>query len=173
MTGIERLLELAEHIDACNTNVFIGNAVRDIADQIEREELERVNSQAPRVLDADGVPIEIDDTVWDARGLGPYTVHSFENGGSSVYVDEPERCGITVQHMVMPETLTHNNPEPVDSWDGIWDDKEKSACEYYGKKYSTTCLGCPAFLSTTECEKHKYDDLMRRCRALAEKEAER
>lgn len=75
---------------------------------------ERVKRPAPKVLDADGVPIKVGDTVYfvdgDARPLAVERIDA--NGGESavdlVYAGRILRC-----HSVNPEKLTHERP---DSW---------------------------------------------------------
>lgn len=75
---------------------------------------ERVKRPAPKVLDADGVPIKVGDTVYfvdgDARPLAVERIDA--NGGEPavdlVYAGQILRC-----HSVNPEKLTHERP---DSW---------------------------------------------------------
>lgn len=75
---------------------------------------ERVKRPAPKVLDADGVPIKVGDTVYfvdgDARPLAVERIDA--NGGEPavdlVYAGRILRC-----HSVNPEKLTHERP---DSW---------------------------------------------------------
>lgn len=74
----------------------------------------RVKRPAPKVLDADGVPIKVGDTVYfvdgDARPLAVERIDA--NGGEPavdlVYAGRILRC-----HSVNPEKLTHERP---DSW---------------------------------------------------------
>ena len=74
---------------------------------------ERVKRPAPKVLDADGVPIKVGDTVYFVGGAGVrYAVKDigFEPGGAFVdIIDEKVRGSL----MVNPEKLTHERP---DSW---------------------------------------------------------
>lgn len=79
----------------------------------------RVKRPAPKVLDADGVPIKVGDTVYfvdgDARPLAVERIDA--NGGEPavdlVYAGRILRC-----HSVNPEKLTHERP---DSW-RLWDE---------------------------------------------------
>lgn len=74
---------------------------------------ERVKRPAPKVLDADGVPIKVGDVVYFVGGAGVrYAVKDigFEPGGAFVdIIDENVRGSL----MVNPEKLTHERP---DSW---------------------------------------------------------
>ena len=74
---------------------------------------ERVKRPAPEILDADGVPIKVGDTVYFVDGAGVrYAVKDigFEPGGAFVdIIDEKVRGSL----MVNPEKLTHERP---DSW---------------------------------------------------------
>lgn len=79
---------------------------------------ERVERPAPKVLDADGVPIKVGDVVYFVGGAGVrYAVKDigFEPGGAFVdIIDEQVRGSL----MVSPEKLTHERP---DSW-RLWGD---------------------------------------------------
>lgn len=79
---------------------------------------ERVKRPAPKVLDADGVPIEVGDVVYFVGGAGVrYAVKDigFEPGGAFVdIIDEQVRGSL----MVSSEKLTHERP---DSW-RLWGD---------------------------------------------------
>lgn len=74
---------------------------------------ERVKRPAPKALDADGVPIKVDDVVYFVGGSGVrYAVKDigFEPDGAFVdIIDEEGRYST----MVNPEKLTHERP---DSW---------------------------------------------------------
>lgn len=74
---------------------------------------ERVERPAPKVLDADGVPIKVGDVVYFVGGSGVrYSVKDigFEPDGAFVdIIDEEGRYSM----MVNPEKLTH---ERLDSW---------------------------------------------------------
>ena len=75
---------------------------------------ERVKRPAPKVLDADGVPIKVGDTVYffdgDARPLAVERIYA--NGGEPA-VDLVYAGRILRRHSVNPEKLTHERP---DSW---------------------------------------------------------
>ena len=75
---------------------------------------ERVKRPAPEVLDADGVPIKVGDTVYfvdgDARAL---TVECIDANGGEPAVDLVYAGQILRWHSANPEKLTHERP---DSW---------------------------------------------------------
>lgn len=75
---------------------------------------ERVNRPAPKVLDADGVPIKVDDTVYFVDGdARPLTVERIDANGGEPTVDLVYAGQILRWHSVNPEKLTHERP---DSW---------------------------------------------------------
>lgn len=79
---------------------------------------ERVKRPAPKVLDADGVPIKVGDVVYFVGGAGVrYAVKDigFEPGGAFVDIIDEQVRGLL---MVSPEKLTHERP---DSW-RLWGD---------------------------------------------------
>lgn len=136
------------------------------------EPFERVKRPAPKVLDADGVEIKVGDTVY---GVGR-SQHSFDvidphhidpEVGETFSVrcydrDEHEECHCK------PKLLTHVQP---DSWERLEKDAKKGNCEYLGRSQSS-CDGC--YLNgKSACDEYVRIDLIRRAKALAEKEAER
>lgn len=137
----------------------------------------RVKRPAPKVLDADGVEIKVGDTVY---GVGR-SQHSFDvidphhidpDVGEAFSVrcydrDEHEECHCK------PKLLTHTRP---DSWERLERDAEKSICDYFGSSSSPGSLcedGCPGLNSPVSCGVLMKLDLIRRAKALAEKEAAR
>lgn len=75
---------------------------------------ERVKRPAPKVLDADGVPIKVGDTVYFADGdARPLTVERIDANGGEPAVDLVYAGQILRWHSVNPEKLTHERP---DSW---------------------------------------------------------
>lgn len=133
----------------------------------------RVKRPAPKVLDADGVEIKVGDTVWSTIGERcgqdvPHEVKGFDKYG----------CVLLEMHNETstgwrPEYLTHNRP---DSWERLERDAEKSICDYFGSSSSPDSLcedGCPGLNSPVSCGVLMKLDLIRRAKALAEKEAAR
>ena len=75
---------------------------------------ERVKRPAPEVLDADGVPIKVGDTVYFVDGEArPLTVERIDANGGEPAVDLVYAGQILRWHSVKPEKLTHERP---DSW---------------------------------------------------------
>lgn len=128
-----------------------------------------VKRPAPKVLDADGVEIKLGDTVYDTKGEGHIV--------KEVYFDDDEshehtvwfgefKSGIPVVYIA--DQLTHTRP---DSWERLEEDAEKGNCEYLGRSQSS-CDGC--YLNgKSACDEYVRIDLIRRAKALAEKEAAR
>lgn len=129
----------------------------------------RVKRPVPKVLDADGVEIKLGDTVYDTKGEGHIV--------KEVYFDDDEshehtvwfgefKSGIPVVYIA--DQLTHTRP---DSWERLEEDAEKGNCEYLGRSQSS-CDGC--YLNgKSACDEYVRIDLIRRAKALAEKEAGR
>lgn len=68
-------------------------------------------------------------------------------------------------------------PEPPDSWERLEEDAKKGSCEYFGCD-ANGCHGCPAYDWNTArggsgCGNAKMCDLVRRAKAIAEKEEAR
>lgn len=75
---------------------------------------ERVKHPAPKVLDADGVPIKVGDTVYFVDGdARPLTVERIDANGGEPAVDLVYAGQILRWHSANPEKLTH---ERSDSW---------------------------------------------------------
>lgn len=80
---------------------------------------ERVKRPAPKVLDADGVPIKVDDTVYFVDGdARPLTVERIDANGGEPAVDLVYAGQTLRWYSVNPEKLTHERP---DSW-RLWGD---------------------------------------------------
>lgn len=75
---------------------------------------ERVKRPAPEVLDADGVPIKVGDTVYFVdKDDGALTVECIDVSGEKPVVDLVYSDERGTWHLVDPEKLTHERP---DSW---------------------------------------------------------
>lgn len=137
-----------------------------------------VKRPAPKVLDADGVEIKVGDTVW--AKYQPDTpkdrvvkaiVEAVD--GDTVKVRSEYLTGLEFVETVHCSLLTHNEP---DSWERLERDAEKSICDYFGSSSSPDSLcedGCPGLNSPVSCGVLMKLDLIRRAKALAEKEAAR
>lgn len=144
-------------------------------------------------VDADGVPIEVGDTVYDVEGNG-HTVYAIDDcdepdvaGGYTV--DCHERSEFGCQLLRAPDGLTHKRPvvsqkdvdsadkgvcpsesADADSWEKLEEDAPKATlfncCDYFGK---VGCRQCPAAAcpSSVECAQMAVEDIVRRAKALA------
>ena len=110
-------------------------------------------------LAADGKPLEVGQTVYHIADGKEYTVEKLFKYGAMVTHD-----GITGGRC-RAEYLTHERPE---SWERLEDDAEKDPCGYFGFDGEEICGKCPA--SGKNCEQTMALDLVRRARALAERE---
>lgn len=135
------------------------------------------------VMDADGVPIKAGDTVYLLPGewCDKFPCHGFHGGeelevfadGEASHVpggvqcrEKEKRLGFRGTCYPKPSQLTHTKPE-IDSWERIDEDAGKDRCSYFGAKYQD-CGRCTQL--ATSCSISKCRDLVRRCRALAERE---
>lgn len=123
---------------------------------------------------ADGEPLEVGQTVWDENGA-EYVV--CEVGPQSVTVEYWNE-GIAAHGSIAPSKLTHIKPEPPDTWERIEADCSKADVEYCDK-YGLLDPSCNADEGEA-AERHCIDcgctcgekmarDLVRRCKALAER----
>lgn len=129
---------------------------------------ERVKRPAPKVLDADGVPVEVGDEVWSTNDSG-LVDHPF---GFIVTEVEPHLIhgeGIGV----LPSQVSHRRPEPPDTWERLTAEVEAcdgSACQYFKKDHDPknhSCEGCKAAESGKDCLVLAVDDVLRRAKRLA------
>lgn len=121
------------------------------------------------VLDADGVPIKEGDTVWPKY---PYEEPDRQvESAEVVYVHRLGRIdiqakyatGMSFRQQVDAKQLTHTKPEPRDSWERIEEDKGLNPFDYCKK------VGHKLW-TFDNAEEVKASDLVRRCKALAERE---
>lgn len=134
---------------------------------------ERVKRPAPKVLDADGVEIHVGETLYGiGREQHKYEVinpHYIVAEAGEVFTCLCYDCDDGEECHCRPEMLTHTRP---DSWERLERDADNGPCGYFdfnGKE----CTGCPAFGSGKPCISAVCTDLVRRAKALAEKEAGR
>ena len=82
----------------------------------------------PKVLDADGAPINVGDTVYFALGRGrAYTVERIDATGGDHSVDIVKAEDGCPMYSVNPENLTHERP---DSWERIEEDAKLAPRAY-------------------------------------------
>ena len=114
------------------------------------------------VLAADGKPLREGETVWHKQTGRAATVKGFDR-----LLGEP--CAVIdfagIEQRVRGKLLTHERP---DSWERLEEDAEKDPCGYFGFDGEETCGKCPA--SGKNCEQTMARDIVRRAKALAERE---
>ena len=121
------------------------------------------------VPSADGKPLREGDTVWDEDSGDRLIVVAIEDGGHTIacrYADLGDSA-IPTHGLWSPCNLTHERP---DSWERLEEDADKEACEYFAHM-PCGCETSEMLDETVEnCNAAKARDLVRRCRALAERE---
>lgn len=86
----------------------------DMSGMLHGSYCERVKRPAPKVLDADGAPIKVGDTVYFVDGdARPLIVECIDANGGEPAVDLVYAGQILRWHSANPEKLTHERP---DSW---------------------------------------------------------
>lgn len=119
---------------------------------------ERVKRPTPKVLDADGVPIEVGDTVYGDDETSPLTVvRLFKDATGATLVDcVGSACSIGTYYTVAPSRLTHERP---DSWERIEEDAKLAPRAYLEARGMNP--------EKTERVASMMADLVRRAKALA------
>lgn len=124
---------------------------------------ERVKRPEPEVLDADGVPIRVGDTVW-AVGQhvvkGPLNVTAVEPGVVSYETDD----GRHGMYFTIGD-ITHKEH---DSLERIEADAKLDVCDYYEGRDDHKCDGCHGAYCF-ECKHEMTLDLLRRQREVLER----
>lgn len=127
---------------------------------------ERVKRPAPEALDADGVPINVGDTVY-CNGEDKQLMVSHIIDSTKVALFD----GHFSYFRVKPSRLSHKRP---DSWNRLLEDLDKGAvaaegsaelycCDYFG---ADDCEACPASEVPFLCGKASFKDVADRIRAL-------
>lgn len=111
------------------------------------------------VLAADGKPLREGGTVWSVDSGIRYTVEKTTD--ELIPIKCRSEMGTTVS--LYPSQLTHERP---DSWERLEEDAKKGVCKYFDQ--SDGCGSCPHYPS--ECHTDKARDIVRRAKALAERE---
>ena len=115
---------------------------------------------APKVLAADGEPLEVGQAVWDVDGHGPLVVMALPSKGEQLVV--LDNGGTNFYRY--SEKLTHERP---DSWERLEEDAEgirRDIAMHLGD-YSQSDFEEPG-----DSVQSRVVDLVRRCKALAERE---
>lgn len=127
----------------------------------------------PEVLDADGVPINVGDTVYFVDDAEAFDVLGVESDGDeNVHIGRKDKT--STDAWVSPSDLTHNQP---DSLERIEADAMKELWHYWGCS-GAICAECPALIDgktpkghyhTDSCEYARVLDLLRRQREVLER----
>lgn len=133
---------------------------------------DKVEPPAPAVLAADDEPLEVGQTVYEVgENYPPFVVGRLPEPGAyrSVRVVYPSGAFTFLD----PERLTHTKPEPPDSWERIEEDADALVdAEINGEgSYNAANAYCNRRgLGEGTSFVLMAQDLVRRCRALAERE---
>lgn len=123
---------------------------------------ERVKRPTPKVLGADGVPIEVGDTVYCDDDPRPLRVIHISDSINVTTIDDH-----AAYYTVKPPRLTHERP---DSWEKLEKDARETACNYAPAPRNEdgliTCDGCP-FQKSESCSNEMMIDLVERAKKLA------
>lgn len=115
------------------------------------------------VLDADGAPIREGDTVWFKTSGREMRVDKIEHRPESIWPEGFWALEIfadgSTSNAAPVDVLTHTKPEPPESWERIEEDAGCTATKYNERRGT---------IFTTKQQVAR--DLVRRCRALAERE---
>ena len=151
-------------------NFGVGGRVSICSDKGSHVRLpngERVKRPAPKVLDADGVEIKVGDTVWHKDGtmLRVDGFGGIEDGETIVNVHVIR--GAVPWMAARSLSLTHVQP---DSWERLKDDATMSPWSYCDKYGLVAGISNDEYFPATVAF---ATNLVRRAKALAEKEAEK
>jgi len=136
----------------------------------------RLKRPAPKVLDADGVEIYEGRIAYGTRGRKYRVTALCEYEPSIVHAQALDDAKMGDEfiaantglnsYQLDASKLTHERPV-ADTWERLEKDAEKDPCGYFGFDGEEICGKCPA--SGKNCEQTMARDLVRRCRALAER----
>ena len=157
-----------EVMDVMFSTGFMSGSV-DMADGGVWVSMDGLTRTEPEpVLDRDGVPIEVGDTVYKADGSA-YTVELVLHGKGFKVRTRSEFGNVCD---IRNEDLTHQRP---DSWEQLTEDARKNAYDYWSCR-GIACDHCPALVDgktpcqrydTGECESAVAADIVARAKALA------
>ena len=124
---------------------------------------------APKVLDADGVPIKVGDTVWATYNGCKHIVMAVCSDGS-LHPESATEDGCMVEYEKgmwdFAKKVTHEQP---DSWEKLENDAKKTSCGYASAPRDenglTTCEGC-RFQKTESCSQERRLEVLKRAKKL-------
>lgn len=123
---------------------------------------ERVKRPEPEVLDDDGVPIKVGDTVYFVGGAEHFDVLGIESNGD-VHIGRED--GTSTDAWAAPSDLTHKQP---DSLECIEEDAGKTACDYFYEGREHRCDDCGGE-HYHDCKRDMILDLLHRQREVLER----
>ena len=131
---------------------------------------ERVKRPTHKVLDADGVPIEVGDTVWATyNGCKHIVMAVCSDGSLHPEILTNDGCMVEYEEGLwdFAKKVTHEQP---DSWEKLEEDARKTACNYAlaprDEDGLTTCDGC-RFQKSESCSNEMTLDVVERAKKLA------
>lgn len=130
---------------------------------------ERVKRPAPKVLDADGVPIKVGDTVYGDDDPEQLIVDSFDGPGCVCLTLAKSPSGML--YTIEPSRLSHERP---DNWEKLEKDAMGRACELAGSGH-LRCGDCEWGKEGIGCQAMARLEILKRAKKLAgiEEEAQR
>lgn len=126
---------------------------------------EKLKRPKKGIVGADGLHINDDETVYivDGNGEPLYVIDTKEDGYQTVIVRNPS--GYVNNYDA--QRLTHTKPEPPDSWEQLEKDAVLGVCRYFHSERKP-CSECQ--INSINCAEVKERDIVRRAKALAERE---
>lgn len=117
------------------------------------------------LIGADGVSIGVGDIVYRDAGPEPLQVDLIY-AGSMGYCTVRLKDSAGIYTSADAHRLSHEKPEPADSWEKLEEDAEKDACELAGKGGSDDCVGCKWF-PRSNCNEMARIEILKRAKKLA------
>ena len=176
--GVEiRVGDTVWHIRTGDEYSVIGvpsESVINVSRQLDGRDIHGIVSpyslthRAP-VLAADGKPLREGEHVYHVETGAELVVKELPKPGEYQAVVVFALPASPASHLTSfdPDQLTHERPV-ADTWERLEEDAEKDPCGYFGFDGEEICGKCP--VSGKNCEQTMARDLVRRCRALAERE---
>lgn len=147
--------------ECCETN---KNCLKTVALHTAKLLKESLDEQT--LKDAEGVPICVDDVVWQTA---PYDGKNHEKckvvnaNHKGMLITWSDEFGLA---WTSAARVTHNEP---DSWEKLEKDACKSLCDYFSHEVYS-CESCPVLDTSDDCRVAFTKDIIRRAKALADKQ---
>ena len=177
-------------LDADGAEIRVGDTVYDVEDgcelvvtkvtsdavfvafedvEADKYDASQLTHRAP-VLASDGRPLREGEHVYHVETGTELVVKELPKPGEYQAVVVFALPTSPASHLTSfdPDRLTHERP---DSWERLEEDAKKDTCAYFGVDGGGYgCSECPVKQWKESCDEVKSSDLVRRCRALAERE---